>query len=385
MKYIASLAITLLLSACAMVLPITGVNEAQPEWGSHFASPGARLTYEETFREPTQEGTVVMYKFRAEGLPKDKTYSLWAKMIDGRTNKEHTALRIDGSGRVLQEDGNEFEFGLKKMLEGESIEVALISNDKSKKSFAEITPFPIVAQGEGNCRLSVKPLSIGGEVFQIKGEGFIPKQELKAVAKSNGELIENTVKGTNDGVFSIVVLPSVVGKSGGEASQTVADGTCSATVRYKWGDAMKVSGLEAQQTTRLPPDRFLQDKALEVGRAMGWSLAYENRDEGLFVWRFKAKPQSQEAGVKECEGLFTWYFKRVGNNIALDDPVVGMPECPCCAQESKQFAALAKLFQREFQQRWRALVGPIILIAPSDATHSPKLEGQVIGDLIIKK
>jgi len=305
-------------------------------------------------------------------------------MIDGRTIEEYKALRIDGLGRVLQENGAEFEFGLRKMLEGEAVEFALISSDKSKKTFVEITPFPIVAQGKGDCRLSVKLLSIGGDVFQIKGEGFIPKQELKVIAKSNGEFGGFPVKGTNDGVFSIVVLPSVVGKSGGEASVTIADATCSATVRYKWGDAMKVSGRETQQTTRLPPDRILQDKVLEVGRAMGWSLAYENRDEGLFVWRFKEKSQSPELGGKECEGLFTWYIKRVGNNIALHDPVVSTPECPCCAQDPKQFAALGKLLQREFQRRWRALVGPIILTGPTDATHSPKLEWQVIGDLIKK-
>jgi len=386
MKYIASLAITLLLSACTTVLPTAGVNKAQPEWGSHFASSGARLIYEEVFREPTQEGTGVTYKFRVEGLPNDKIYSLWTKGIDGRTIEIYKPLHIDDSGRVLQEDGAEREYVLSNMLEGETIEFALISSDRSKKAFVEITPFPIVVQGKGNCRLSVKLQSKNGEVFLIKGEGFVPKQELKVVAKSDKELIEYPFKGTDDGAFVHIVAPAVSGKSGGEASETVTDGKCSVTVRYKWGDAMRISGLETQQTTRIPPDVVLQDKALEVGRAMGWSLAYENRGEGLFAWHFNVKPQSSAAGEKEwCKGLFIWYIKRVGNNIALDDPVVGMPECPCCAQDPKQFAALAKLFQREFKQRWRVLVGPIILIGPTDATHSPKLEGQVIGELITKK
>ncbi|MDD1622589.1 MAG: hypothetical protein LUQ11_14020 [Methylococcaceae bacterium] len=382
MRPIPLIAITLLLSACATVLPTSGDREVQLEWGNQFASPGARLIYEETFREPTQEGTGVTYKLRAEGFPSDKTYSLWARGIDRRTTEIYKPLHIDGSGRILQDDGAEREYVLKKMLEGESIEIALISSDKSKKAFVEITPFPIIAQGEGNCRLSVKPLSAEGQAFQIKGEGFVPKQELKVVAKSNGELGEFPVNGTDDGVFGIVVAPAVLGKSGGGASVTVADTTCSATVRYKWGDAMGISGLETQQTNPLPPDRFLQDKALEVGRTMGWSLAYENRDEGLFVWRFKEKSQLPELGGNECEGLFTWYIKRVGNNIALDDPVVGIPGCPCCAPDPKQFAAFAKSIQRKFQQRWRALAGPIILIGPTDATHSSKLEGQVIGELI---
>jgi len=39
----------------------------------------------------------------------------------------------------------------------------------------------------------------------------------------------------------VVVLPAVVGKSGGEGSVTASDASCSVTVRYNWGDAMTTS------------------------------------------------------------------------------------------------------------------------------------------------
>lgn len=376
---ISRMAITLLVCMCATILPTCSAGELQLQWGSQYATSSAQLFYEETSRVPTPEGMGVTYKLRTLGLPKEKTYSLWGKWLNGRTIEMYKALRIDDSGRVMHEDGTEFEYGLKKMLEGESIEYGLISTDESDKAFIEITPFPIIGQGKGGaCQLSAKLGSAKGEFFVIQGEGFTAGQELKVVANSNGETGKFPVKANNGGPFSLVVAPAVVGKSGGEASVTVSDNICSATVRFKWGDAMKVSG-EEHQNIPLPTDSFLQDKVLKVGQALKWSLAYENREEGLFAWYFKFKPQIPDQTGKECEGLFIWYIKRAGNDIALDDPVIFIPGC---SQKPEQLANKAKALQKEFKQRWRELVGPVILTGPTPATHSSKLEGQLIARLI---
>jgi len=131
--------------------------------------------------------------------------------------------------------------------------------------------------------------------------------------------------------------------------------------------------------TPLPPDSFLQDKILEVGREMGLSLAYENRDEGLFFWWFKVKDQRAEQAGKECEGLFSWYVKRVRNSIAVDDPMAFLPECRL---EPKQVSAEAQRLQKDFMQRWLNLVGPVTIIGPTVATHSSELSGEVFGRLL---
>ncbi len=131
----------------------------------------------------------------------------------------------------------------------------------------------------------------------------------------------------------------------------------------------------------IPPDSFLQDKVLEVGKAMGWSLAYENRGEGLFIWFFKVEPLGLEQAGKECGGFFTWYIKRVGNHIALDDPVVFLPGCPL-GQSEIRFKATC--FQEEFKKRWLDLVGPITL-SGATATHSTKLFAEVLARLIKEK
>jgi len=115
---------------------------------------------------------------------------------------------------------------------------------------------------------------------------------------------------------------------------------------------------------------------------MGLALAYENRNEGLFFWNFKVKSQGTEQSGKECDGLFSWYIKRVGNRIALDDPVALIPGCPL---EHKQFVAEAQQLQEEFKHRWIGLVGPVTLIGPTPTTHSAELSSQVFSRLIKEK
>src|SRR5438132_8220215 len=121
MRGIVGAALTLMLSACAAAPPFPRAKETQIKWESRFASPGTRLTYKETSRVSSLQGTGVTYKLWAEGLPKEKMYSLWGKWINGRTAEMYKALHVDGSGRVVREDGTALEFGLRKMLEGESI------------------------------------------------------------------------------------------------------------------------------------------------------------------------------------------------------------------------------------------------------------------------
>lgn len=132
--------------------------------------------------------------------------------------------------------------------------------------------------------------------------------------------------------------------------------------------------------TLLLADDIIEDKVLEVGRAMGWSEAYVNRSEGLFIWWFRVKPPSPAQDGRECDGLFTWYIKRVGDKIALHDPVQFLPNCP---REQKQWLATeARSLQEDFKRRWLAFVGPVTLIGPTSATHSADIEAAAWARLI---
>ena len=46
-----------------------------------------------------------------------------------------------------------------------------------------------------------------------------------------------------------VILPAVVGRTGGDASYEVSDSECSVKVLYKWGDRMRDIAAVARQPT----------------------------------------------------------------------------------------------------------------------------------------
>jgi hypothetical protein len=125
------------------------------------------------------------------------------------------------------------------MFPGEFIEFILAADDGTAKASVEITRFPIEAAGDGGCRLSVRPMRIQGDIFQISGSGFQPDQKITGGSTSDGEKAHERWKTKSDGSLpKIVILPAVRGKSGGEASVTASDTSCSVTVRYKWGTEM---------------------------------------------------------------------------------------------------------------------------------------------------
>jgi uncharacterized protein len=128
----------------------------------------------------------------------------------------------------------------------------------------------------------------------------------------------------------------------------------------------------------LPPDDVLQAKLLEVGSSMGWSLAYENHSEGLFIWRLQLTVGTREQPRMPCEGRFTWYMKRVGNAIAVDDPVALI----ACPLDQHQAQAEARRVQEEFKRRWLALVGPVTLRGPTSATHSAAIQSKALVETI---
>ena len=201
---------------------------------------GARLTFRETSRSATSDGEFVHYAFQADGFPPARSYSLTGKWMNGKT-RSFRSLRVDGSGRVFSPDGVEVDVTLGKMFPGEFIEFTLAGDDGAAKASVEITPFPMEAAGNGDCRLVVKPMSARGDIFQINGSGFRADQEIKAVQTLDGMSHDARWKAGADGTVKTVVFPGGAGRNGGEGTVTASDGACSVTVRYDWGVAMAQS------------------------------------------------------------------------------------------------------------------------------------------------
>lgn len=232
-KIVASVCLALLASSCAVT------NKPTFPWGKEFATPGAQIIYEEVERKAEDGKYVAVYKMRTTGLPKDKSYILWLRWIDNRyESSNNIEFNINDSGYVVFL-GKEFHIYFKRMFKGERIEQALVSSDGSVKVFSGIIPFPIEAKADGGCSLHIEISPPAGKIFNIIGEGFEPDEVITTISQSDGEVLENEQKVSQEGKFMAVIAPRVIGKSGGKASFTARGENCSVTIYYDWGTAMK--------------------------------------------------------------------------------------------------------------------------------------------------
>ncbi|HEX4438444.1 MAG TPA: hypothetical protein VH854_00140 [Thermoanaerobaculia bacterium] len=203
------------------------------------ATEGARLTYMERSRGVEQGVAIVHYTLKADGVPRDKSYALYGRRMNGTTAEIKRGVRIGDGGALLGPDGKDVDLSLGRMFAGEYDVFALIAADGTVKTFVEITPFPIQAEGKGGCRLQARPMDLRGQGFVITGSGFQPKKTLSTVTTSDGEDTKGSTNTQVDGTLKQVIFPRMTGGSGGEASYEVSDSACSAKVRFHWGDELR--------------------------------------------------------------------------------------------------------------------------------------------------
>ncbi len=214
------------------------------------ATPGAHLFFAEKSRDAEQGFEMVHYAIKAEGLPKDQRYAVYCRWMDGSSKEGARGLRIDEAGTLRDDKGEPFTLSLGQMFPGEYLTLALVSEDGKAKAFGEITLHPIQAEGKGGCRLAVRPMDPKGQVFAIIGTGFAPNKKLKIVSTSVNEVMHDTKSAGSDGTLpKQVILPAVVGRTGGDASYEASDSDCSVKVVYKWGDEMLAKSAVARQPT----------------------------------------------------------------------------------------------------------------------------------------
>lgn len=232
--------------ALLSLLACVGAAEAQEKAP---ATPGAHILFAEISRDTQQGFEMVHYALKAEGLPKDQRFAVYSRWMDGSSKEAARGLRLDEAGNVRDEKDEAFTVSLGQMFPGEYVAFALVSEDGKAKAFGEITLHPIQAEGKGGCRLAVRPMDPKGQVFAILGTGFGPGRKLKIVGTSVNEVMHETKNAGSDGTLpKQVVLPAVIGLTGGDASYEVSDSECTVKVLYKWGDEMR-----GKSAVALPP------------------------------------------------------------------------------------------------------------------------------------
>lgn len=213
-------------------------------WRLAQATPSAALLVHETNRVQMEGKTAVRIGFEMRGVPPDKRYEFWTSSADGLTVKIWD-LAADPTGRLawLRKDGsfgpqfNDLRMTLPGFVRGERMEFALVSTDRTIRTFAKFIPFPIEAR-QGRCHISLELLT--PTTFLLHGEGFEPGEEVVGISRSDGEVIEDKLTASVDGTIGPgAILPAAISRLY-KANITVRARSCSVSLDYAWGPAALV-------------------------------------------------------------------------------------------------------------------------------------------------
>jgi len=369
----AVLLLAAILAACATPPPVN--------WGREFASPGASLSYEEALRNYQADGMIgITYRLLAKGLPRDKEYHVWMRRLDGASQRIPAVIRLDESGRLRMfgEAGPELEVGLRKMALGEPMQYAVVSDDGTASAFTRIVPFQTAASGDAGCRLGLVLESPKGDEFTLDGSGFAPGEQVEIALSGMLLTSGETVSADASGAFATPVqIPEGVPHAQADASARST--SCTVELHIEATRELEPAG-SFDRDRPLPPQSQLDRAVLALAESKGWSLAYKDTDEGLFVWEVPLLPGDRPM----CTAVFAWYLKRVENQIALYDPLNSL-DLEMCAMSITDFRVAAHRLQQDTKQRWLAEVGPVVFAGPSSATHSFDLLARVMADVTKSK
>lgn len=215
---------------------------APSRWGPEYTTAGMALTVQPERVQNVAGRPIASYRVQATGIKAGGQYLLWAKWLSGKTLLLDR-LTADSSGKLRSQRGvplaNE-SFNFSKMFRGEPVELTLIASDQRSQSFQRFIPFPLQAQGNRNCKLSVMMTSGDGTRFGLIGSGFGANENVVTELKSAASVQSRSIRTSNQGLFVTTVNQGVAGADkGGTASFAVAGKDCNATLTYPWGTAMR--------------------------------------------------------------------------------------------------------------------------------------------------
>ncbi len=252
------LAIFLACGACATQAPFQWSQLAQ-------GHKNKSLKLIEHSRERHGAITVVTYRVEAAGFPVGKPLELWTRHGSQEARRGTTVVDEQGTVRWQSTEapdipawttagliarglhwgmdtsrGKEVLLAHGKYYLAESQDWALFDREAGQVAIAKVIPFPLVAEGEGGCRLSVELMSPDGLFFEINIEGFQGNEELNFMSQSSGEVIRKVVQYPRSGPLRMGYLPGVIGKASGEATITFAGTGCTVSRNLNWGQAALV-------------------------------------------------------------------------------------------------------------------------------------------------
>jgi hypothetical protein len=219
--------------------------KAHKVWNAALNTPGAALRLQEVERGHTRNSTTLTYYLFADGLPRDKIYSIVSLELNETTPEEYlTGVTLNNKGMAVcagrpgtckKPEGPNVEVTIDvSAAKGEAKRFALVAADGQAKAFLAVVPFPIRAKDHG-CSLEILRLLRDSEAILVRGSGFPPNAAIAAESDSEGEKLSAAGQSDVQGGYDQVLLPYVKGKKSGKVRVTFRASGCSPSASISWG------------------------------------------------------------------------------------------------------------------------------------------------------
>lgn len=143
-----------------------------------------------------------------------------------------TSLRDEGLATIRASSGVNVLL-LAGFADGHPLDVALVSDDFSKRAHAKAVPIPLRKEAAGGCSASAELQSETGLLFLLILQGFRPQEAVHLQSERRNEVLRDTVTASDIGAIRFPVL---FGRGERGTARFIATTSgCSVTLEYKIG------------------------------------------------------------------------------------------------------------------------------------------------------
>jgi hypothetical protein len=155
---------------------------------------------------------------------------LWQK-TGGKYDKHNVGLGADGSVEIIPGTNSTMLGGY---IRGQAFDIALAEEGSTKHARAKVVPFPIDAEGSGDCRATAEVQTESGLFWLVMLAGYQSGEAVKTTSKTKKETLTAEMNASEEGEITLPILYPPGSKGKAEVRAVGSEG-CSVTITYAIG------------------------------------------------------------------------------------------------------------------------------------------------------
>jgi len=227
------IAVLALVVAGILLIPGTLWSQADEppfDWDED-SSPGRSLSVEIAMTMSQPPKGAVIISINSSGFENSgPNLAFWEKRA-GKYYKLNVGLGADGSVEMIPGTNSTMLGGY---IRGQAFDIALAEEGSTKHARAKVVPFPIEAEGSGDCKATAEVQTESGLVWLVMLAGYQPGEAVKTTSKTKKETLTDEMNASEEGEIILPVLYPPGSKGKAEVRAVGSEG-CSVAIAYAIG------------------------------------------------------------------------------------------------------------------------------------------------------